>query len=67
MKAYAVWNEEAGEGVVFADRGDAEYAATGRSRSSGLSTVADEWRNIYGENGEQYDIQEIEYRVGGSP
>lgn len=60
MKAFLVWNKEAGEGVVFADRNDANFAARPRPAPCGISTLADEWRNIHGESGEQYPVQEIE-------
>ena len=60
MKAFLVWNKEAGEGVVFSDRNDAVYAATERAESFGVSTLADEWRGVYGESGEKYEVREIE-------
>lgn len=60
MKAFLVWNKEAGEGVVFTDSNDAIYAATGSDTPCGVSTLAYEWRDVYGESGEQYEVQEIE-------
>jgi hypothetical protein len=60
MRAYLVWNENAEEGVVFADENDAIYAATGMNVGFGVSTLADEWRETYGEDDEQYEVKEIE-------
>tara|TARA_R110002124_G_scaffold222257_1_gene387651 strand:- start:206 stop:421 length:216 start_codon:yes stop_codon:yes gene_type:complete len=51
MKAYLVWNPEAGdgEGVVFTEKPDAKYASTGKGMSlmSGVPTLAEEFRDIY--------------------
>jgi hypothetical protein len=67
MKAYLVWNDEAKEGVVFSDAGDADYAATGfRTIQSGytlgVSTLADEFREMYADDDEdiQFKVIEIE-------
>lgn len=58
--AYIVWNHDAEEGVVFADYGDAKYAATGRTSGMGVSSVADAWRDIYAEDGAKFEIKQIE-------
>lgn len=52
MKAYLVWNPDAGdgEGVVFAEESDAKYASTGKRRhltGIGIPTLAEEFREIY--------------------
>lgn len=51
MKAYLVWNPDAGqgEGVVFTESREALYASTGRGMSlaSGVPTLALEFREIY--------------------
>jgi hypothetical protein len=63
--AYLVWHPEVEEGVVFSARDDAEYAATGNSiGSKGVSALADSWRDIYAEGGEQFPVQNIDIRLG---
>ncbi len=49
MKAFLVWNIESDEGLVFTDKHDARYAATGKLSSNmmGVSTIASEWRDCY--------------------
>ena len=47
MKAWFVWNEDAGEGVVLCEEKDAIYAATGRRIEMAISCLADEWRELY--------------------
>lgn len=59
-QAYMVWNEDAQEGVIFDDYKDAQYAATGKAQGLGVSTIADAWRDTYGEDGEQYAIKAVE-------
>lgn len=67
MKAYLVWNDETKEGVVFGDAGDADYAATGFRKiqsgyTLGVSTLADEFREMYADDDEdiQFKVIEIE-------
>ena len=58
---YLVVAEDAEEGVVFSDYADAVYAATGDpGEGFGVSTLADEFRNCYAENGESFEIKTIE-------
>ena len=65
MKLYMVlkqFDDGDAEGVVFTNRKDAMFAATGRMSGAmcGVSTVADNWRDYYGDDGEQYEVKEIE-------
>lgn len=71
MKAYLVWNPDAGdgEGVVFTDKPDAEYASTGKGMSitdGGVPTLAEEFRDIYAydEPRKVFPIIEIEVPDG---
>lgn len=51
-KVFIVWNEQAEDGVVFADRSDARYAATGQSApgSFGDSTLGYTFRDVYADD-----------------
>ena len=62
MKAYLVWNAEAGEGVVFDDKTDATYAATGDDQGKfSVCTLAWRWRDhACEEDDTTYPITEIE-------
>lgn len=64
MKAFLVYNLEAGEGVVFDSESDAHYAATGDDPHDpdlpGVSCIAKEWRKIYGEDGQEFEIEVID-------
>lgn len=51
---YLVWNDEAKEGIILESLFDAVYAATGKHTTAGVSCLAEEWRELYGENGEKY-------------
>lgn len=56
---YLVMNRPEDEGLVFMDRQDATYAATGQAMSIGVSTIADAWRDTYGEDGERFKIRKV--------
>lgn len=68
MKVYLVWNESRTECVGFADKRDAEEAAGLKRLGNPCSSLAGEWRKMYGEDemGDQpafseriiFDIQE---------
>jgi hypothetical protein len=59
---FIVFSYTAGEGVVFDDKNDAAYAATGEKHcfAPGISSLAQEWRDLYAENNEQFEIIEKE-------
>lgn len=63
MKAYLVWNDEAKEGVVFSDADDADYARSGFRTTQGVSTLADEFREIYAEDDEGIEFKVIEIEL----
>ncbi len=51
-EVFIVWNERAEEGVVFTDRSDAHYAATGRPMPGtfGVSTIGDAFRETFADD-----------------
>ncbi len=51
-EVFIVWNERAEEGVVFSDRSDAHYAATGRPMPGtfGVSTIGDAFRETFADD-----------------
>lgn len=58
MKYWVVINKNAGEGVLFDDEDDANYAHTGVSSSFGVSTLADNFREQL-EGHEDLEMKEI--------
>ena len=46
-KLYLVWNQAKNECVGFLDEDDADYARSGFSSQSGVSTLADTFREMY--------------------
>lgn len=48
MKAYLVWDNEQAEGVLFAEYEEAKFAATGWAAREMVSPLADDFRNIVG-------------------
>lgn len=60
MKVYLVWNESRTECVGFTDKRDAEEAAGVKKLGNPCSSLADEWRQMYGgdEMGDQPKLGE---------
>lgn len=57
-KWFAVLTPSRAEGVIFKDKGDARYAATGKYGSKfGVPTIASEFRDSYGEAGKLETIE----------
>ncbi|MFJ3316837.1 hypothetical protein ACIPLR_15880 [Herbaspirillum huttiense] len=50
-KFYAVLNSSATEGVLFKDKADADFTATGEHESWGTPTIGEAFRNSYAEDG----------------
>lgn len=73
MKAYLVWNPDAGdgdgEGVVFTDKPDAKYASTGKLSlgTFGVSSLADEFREMYAYDEPRKVFPIIEIEVPDQP
>lgn len=71
MKAFLVWNPEAGdgEGVVFTDTVDAKYASTGKKSFAmfGVPTLAEQFRETYAYDDPNKVFPIIEIEVPGKP
>ncbi len=50
MKLYLVLNPKALEGVVLPEQKDALYASDGNARQFGVSSLASEFRDVYGDD-----------------
>lgn len=61
-KVFLVFDKVSGEGVVFSNREDAEYAATGVAETRMLSAIAEHWRECYGWE-EEYDADRVVFPV----
>lgn len=65
MRGWMVYNEAKNEGIFLTDKDDAVYASTGEIRGSGfgVSTLAEEFRELYAEDldaGENLPMEEVE-------
>lgn len=65
IESYLVWSDDMQQGIVLADYQDARYAATGETNRMGVSSLADAWRERYGEDGEQYEIKKVQITTKG--
>lgn len=57
-KVYIVWNSPRNEGFITDDLVDAEYCSTGETNRFATSTLADSFREIYGDG--PFYIEEVE-------
>ena len=58
-KYWIVMSDAIGEGVLFDNETDAKYAKTGQGVGGGfgVSTLAEEFRNLYGDRKDLYIVQ----------
>ena len=62
MKGFLVtvtFKDKSKEGVFFTRYADAEYAAYGTQSTIGVSTLADEFREIYGDEDLPIELTEV--------
>lgn len=59
MKYFIVWNEDKSEGVIMNDKADAQYTATGVRRGFDVTSLGDNFRELFDET-DEFEIQEVD-------
>lgn len=57
---YIVWNENKSEGFVTDDKDDAKYCSTGKETGFGIPTIAEAFRECYGQG--PFKIEKMELK-----
>lgn len=60
---HIVWNSRKTEGFITDDDADAEFARSGTQMSGCLSTLADAFRDCYGDEDEEQPAQTVTIEV----